>query len=1249
MRMKEYVRKSLRITLIYSLAGLTWIILSDQLLLKHSDDIQEFWLNEIIKGVMYVLLTALLIYSLVKQRLKKDIQAKNNLLKSESRYRTTLEYMMEGCQIIDFDWRYQFLNETAAKHGKLTREELIGRTMMDAYPGIEATTMFKKLEKCMVERTPQRLENKFKYPDDSIGYFDLRVEPIPEGIFILSFDITDSKTALMQLGESEKKFRIITENSADAIFILNQEGKYQYANHKAISMLGYSLDEVINKQLGDFSPRENAEIYKSNFRTLLKERKGNLETELVTKENKRIPVDMNAIILPNNMVYVSCRDISERKRDEKIRETVYRISELFHENLDEEMLMEKIQEQINKVLRADHVCMIIQNNNDNSQVKYTVAKGEITRSDSNIENDLCLSVIKDKSSKIINDTEMSKEILNSPHCNSDKAFNWWIGVPLIIDEDLLGTLCIYHSEAEEEYTENDIEVLELIAHQVAAGFQRKLAKDQIHKLSVSVEQSPTSVMITDVDGIIEYVNPTFTKVTGYTIEELQGKTPSVLKSGRHDRIFYEKMWRKLRVGKTWRGEFINKKKNGELIWELASISPLKNDTGKITHFVEVKEDITDRKAKEKEIVKLNAELEEKVEKRTRQLRETNKKLEYSKQAADRIVDATPIPTSVTSIKEGKVLRVNKAMIEFHGMSHDAMMETSSGEWYPDANVRERLIAQMQKNGYVTNFEAKLKRLKTGEVRDTLISKILLTYENTDCMVGSVIDITDIKRIQKELENAKIKAETATETKSQFLANMSHEIRTPMNSIIGFTNLLKPMVNGELQESYLDSIHSSGKALLKLINDILDLSKIEAGRIELNYEFVEARSFFKEIFDVFELRARDKQLTLNMEIDDKLPEGILIDEIRMRQILVNLLGNAVKFTGSGSVTLEIKAEKLHHPNKRSSGEQLDMLMIVKDTGIGIPIKEQARIFKSFKQQKEQDEKKYGGTGLGLSITKKIVELMNGEIRLDSELGVGTTFRVKLPNIVVSKSFIASKERGVVYNQANTRFNPCSVLVVDDIEQNRRYIKGIFRNSEVHIQEAENGQEALTILQEDPADVVITDIKMPVMDGYKLISRMRADKKLNEIPIIASSAAVMKKEQEEILAAGFNDMLIKPFDIPDLYSALINFLPHEYNAPKKRKRNYGSVKGVPVEILKAVIAELEGELYEDWKALKEHQPMEKVDDFARKITMLGESNNLSMLTNYGNELLTAVNHFDIYSLLKHLKNYRQMSKEIKKWIK
>jgi len=1130
MKTKEQVRKSLFIACVFAAAGLAWILISDLLVFKHASDLQVFFKNELIKGILFMLLNSALVFLLVLYRLNKE----------------------------------------------------------------------------------------FKHTES--------------------------------LEESEKKFRIITENSADAIFILDQQGNYQYSNRKATELLGYTVDEIRHSQLGDFSPAETARVTRESFNNLLNDGSGKLEIELVTKQNKRIPVDMNAIILPNNMVYVGCRDISERIRDEKIREVVYSISEIFNEQLEEDELIEKLQEQISKVIRADNMCMLVHNSLNGNHRKLAITKGNVTAFQVDPDKDRCFTVTREHTSRIINTTSGSDDILKPQGCSIDESCSSWIGSPLSINEHLIGTICVYHDDSGESYEEHDLEVLELIAQQVAAGYQRKFNKDQIHKLSVSVEQSPTSVMITDVEGMIEYVNPTFSKVTGYTKDELAGKTPSVLKSGRHDESFYEHMWKKLRNGQTWRGEFINKKKNGDLIWELASISPLKNAKGNITHFVEVKEDITDRKEREKEIFKLNEELEEKVEKRTRQLKQANRALQHSKQTADRILDSTPIPTTVTSISEGKVFRVNKAMLEFHEMSMQALMETSSIDWYLDKADRDNMISRMRREGYVTNNEVVLKRYKTGETRHTLVSIIPLEYEDEDCIVGSVIDITDLKKIQKELENAKNKAETATEAKSRFLANMSHEIRTPMNSIIGFTNLLKPLVIGELQESYLDSIQSSGKALLRLINDILDLSKIEAGRIDLSYEFVEARSFFREIHDVFKLRARDKQIDLELEIDERIPEGIMIDEVRVRQILVNLLGNAVKFTTSGSVSLQIIAEKIHHPNKNtSSGELLDMLMIVKDTGIGISIKEQARIFESFAQQKGQDEEKYGGTGLGLSITKKLVELMNGEIRMDSELGEGTTIHVKLSSIVVSKSFTAEKERTVLYDKSNTRFNPATILVVDDIEQNRGYIKGVFRDSDVEVTEAENGLEALKLLHKNPCDIMITDIKMPVMNGYKLIARMKMDKRLQEIPIIASSAAVMKQEQEKILKAGFNHLLIKPFDIPELFSVLVNFLPHEYTAPEKQKRDYGSPDGAGQETLKRVLENLEGDLYKEWEALQEHQPMEKVESFAKKVISLGEAHNLGMITNYGNILLTSVNHFDIYSLLKHLKSYRQLIEDIRKWIK
>ncbi len=408
------------------------------------------------------------------------------------------------------------------------------------------------------------------------------------------------------------------------------------------------------------------------------------------------------------------------------------------------------------------------------------------------------------------------------------------------------------------------------------------------------------------------------------------------------------------------------------------------------------------------------------------------------------------------------------------------------------------------------------------------------------------------RRERRLDEAKRRAESADREKSAFLATMSHEIRTPMNAILGFAELLRDRLGDERELRYVDSILAGGRSLLQLINDILDLSKVEAGMLELNPEPTDLRSAAHFARQLFQQLAAQRGVELRVEVDESIPRSLLFDPLRLRQILINVVGNAVKFTDAGHVAL-----RFHGEPDEGDTSRMCVVMEVEDTGCGIPADQLESIFDPFVQASGTGGRTAApGTGLGLAIVQRLVRLMAGTVSVKSEPGRGTLFRFEFPGVAVSSRLaesLAPPEDGEVDFDA---FRPSTILVADDNATNRELLSGMFEGTRHRLVLASDGGSAVAAALRESPDLVLMDVRMPKKDGFEALAEIRAEGRLRLLPVVAVTASSLGDEDERVRRK-FDGYLRKPFSRAQLHAQIAQFIPLEEDGAAEASKDDASV--------------------------------------------------------------------------------------------
>ena len=599
-----------------------------------------------------------------------------------------------------------------------------------------------------------------------------------------------------------------------------------------------------------------------------------------------------------------------------------------------------------------------------------------------------------------------------------------------------------------------------------------------------------------------------------------------------------------------------------------------------------------------------------------------------------LIDNIPLHVIVSSYS-GNVLLANPKTIDDYDFIEKDISKINVLEFYVEPSARDEVINDIQTKGKVENKIVKLKR--PDGIHSMMMSILPIKYAGQDALLSIGVDLTERLSMENALVQAKNKADAANRSKSEFLANMSHEIRTPMNAIIGFTELLNDQISEPRLKSYVRTIKSASHTLLTLINDILDLSKIEAGKLEINKTPTNLYGLSDDISSIFMISAKNKNLDFIVKVDHNIPKSLLIDEIRLRQVLLNIVGNAVKFTEAGFVKLSIKASNVDNHNSK-----IDLEFCIKDSGIGIPKSQLEHIFKEFEQTQGQDNRKFGGTGLGLSISKRLCKMMGGKIFVDSIQGIGTSFFINFYGVDISS--IIDEKRVDNISTLNTKifvFNKAKILAVDDIEDNRELILRNFEDTNIDIITANDGLEAIQQYKSEKPDLILMDLRMPNMNGYEAAKEI---KKLTNIPIVALTASVMEDDYERLKGENFDGYLRKPVSRDDLFCELANFLSYTSSELEIDKEDSFDLSQKAQENMTTILEIINTEIRPLVEKSLKNNNINDIEKIALKLRALASEYEIELFQKYSKDLYEAVDSFDIINMQKLLKKFDYIQKSL-----
>ncbi|MBF0265191.1 MAG: PAS domain S-box protein [Gammaproteobacteria bacterium] len=894
------------------------------------------------------------------------------------------------------------LNETFSHLLGLSKDLLLNKSLIDFIHTSDQDAFYTFLKNLFETQQPQNCELRLLHPvkkfiwvkfDSQLSSHELKSE---EQIDLAATEISELKETIKELLSNEQQYDQLTNHMNAGLVIHALDTSIIYYNERACEILGLTSEQLLGKEAIDpiwkfvhedgslMSPKEYPVSLVLNSKKPLKDYLVGISGSVKQIKWVLCNAFLSRTQENNEQIVVTFSDVTEhRLAEQELLNNEEKFSAVFNQAA---VGMARLAPDGTWLEVNQKLCDIVGYSKQELLLKtfQDITYPEDLKTDLVYFNQLLKNEIKTYS--------MEKRYY---HKNGDIL---WINITMSLVRNL---------NNEPDYF---ISIIEDIS-------KRKHLEDKFRKITLAVEQSPESIAITNINAEIEYVNEAFLNTTGYSREDVIGQNPRILHSGNTPAETFMDLWSTLTAGKTWKGKFKNRNKKGEEYTELAIITPVRQLDGSISHFLAIKEDITEKEKLADEINQHRHHLEELVQTRTEQL----------------------------------------------------------------------LEAQQQ-------------------------------------------------------------AEAANLAKSAFLANMSHEIRTPMNGVLGMTHLALQTDLTDKQKKFITNAHQSAENLLSIINDILDFSKIEAGKLaieSIDFSLVEV---IQNTLDMLQFKADEKGVSLFVKVMSDVSKELIGDPLRLTQVLMNLIGNAVKFSKSGGkVSLNISLQE-------ESTQNCVLLFSVQDEGIGISAEQLKKLFQPFSQADGSTTRQYGGTGLGLVICKKIVQMMKGEIWIESEEGLGSTFsfiielekQKQKQTSVSSDSNSRSKIDDIQIKTLLQKLSGTKILLVEDNEINQMLIEELLAEQGIKSITANNGKEALELLVSEKFDAVLMDCMMPVMDGYEATKKIRAQEAFKDLPIIALTANAMVTDKEKELEVGMNDHISKPINPKTMFLTIAKWIHPQNNS-------------------------------------------------------------------------------------------------------